>query len=113
MKENFRLCVVVAVLAIAFPVFAAAGHHEESWTGWIADENCAKSYEKVASAGHVGCAKSCLKNGAKLALATESGTFLLDVDEAKAGKNIGHEVVIKGSLDKETMTIKVKSVSAL
>ena len=113
MKKNSHLCIVVAVLAVAFAAFAAAGHHEGSWTGWIADENCAKSYEKVATAGHTGCAKGCLKNGAKLALATKSGTFLLDVDGAKAAKNIGHEVVIKGSLDKETKTIKVKSVSAL
>ena len=27
MKKNFHLCVVVAVLAVAFAAFAAAGHH--------------------------------------------------------------------------------------
>lgn len=95
------------VASINFGVAADAG----SWTGWIADENCAKDYEKSATAEHLACAETCLKRGVKLALSTPEGHFLLDVDPALAQVHLGHEVIVKGELDTQTNTIKVSSVS--
>ena len=94
------------VASINFGVAADAG----SWTGWIADENCAKDYKKSATAEHLTCAQTCLKRGGKLALSTQEGHFLLDVDPALAQVHLGHEVVVKGELDTQTNTIKVSSV---
>lgn len=106
------VCVMfAAILVVGFVPLIAGSHHEGSWTGWIADENCAKNYEKAASPGHSGCAKGCVKNGAKWALATKDGHFVLKVDAAKAEGNLGREVTIKGKLDKESNTIKVSSIS--
>ena len=111
MKGIFTFCVAV-ILTTAFVAFAAAGHHEASWTGWLADENCAKDYSKSASADHAGCAKGCVKGGAKWALSTPDGHFILDLGASKAEKHVGHEVVVKGALNKESKTIKVSSISA-
>ncbi len=105
------ICLTAAILVVSFSSMAFAGE-AGSWKGWIADENCAKSYEKAASAGHVGCAKSCVKNGAKWALATESGAFILEMDGSEAEKHLGHEVTVEGKLHKESKTIKVSSVAA-
>ncbi len=95
------------VASINFGVAADEG----SWTGWIADENCAKDYEKSATAEHLTCAETCLKQGVKLALSTPEGHFLLDVNPALAEQHLGHEVVVKGELDTQTDTIKVSSMS--
>jgi len=111
MRKTVTLCLFV-VLATVFVGFAAAGHHETAWKGWLADENCAKDYKKSASADHAGCATGCVKGGAKWALSTPDGYFLLDLGTSKSEKHVGHEVVIKGELNKETKTIKVTSISS-
>jgi hypothetical protein len=111
MKNSVSLTLAVILMIGLAPLVTASSHEEGNWTGWIADENCAKNYEKSASAGHVGCAKGCVKNGAKWALATKDGHFILAVDGASAEENLGREVKVKGKLDKESNTIKVSSIS--
>ena len=111
MKGIHTFCVGVA-LTTAFVAFAAADHHETNWKGWLADENCAKDYSKSSSPGHAGCATSCVKGGAKWALSTPDGHFILDLGASKATKHVGHEVFVKGKLNKESKTIKVSSISA-
>ena len=106
MKITYWTLTIILVAFVATPLFAA---DEGSWQGWIADENCAKNYSKSASASHAGCAKGCVGKGAKWALATEDGAFILDLGEVKAEDHLGAEVVIKGELDDDT--IKVTSVS--
>ena len=81
-----------------------------SWTGWVSGENCAKNYQKSASADHVACTQMCIKNGAKWALAMQDGALILDADSATLEPHLGHEVVVKGELDTATKTIKVSSV---
>ena len=98
---------LIVVASINFGVAADEG----SWTGWIADENCAKNYEKSATADHLSCAKRCLARSLKLALSTEEGPFLLDLDPTLVDEHLGHEVVVKGELNILTNTIQVSSVS--
>jgi len=98
------------VLVTSFGVLSFADDtNSESWQGWIADENCAKNYSKAASASHAGCAKSCVGKGARWALATSDGHFILDLGETAATDHLGSEVVIKGTLSDDT--IKVASIS--
>jgi hypothetical protein len=102
------------ILAVMILVgFATLGLAVEkgNWTGWISDENCAKDYAKAAKPEHKGCAASCMKRGAKAALATEKGLFLLDLGETKVEDHLGFAVKIEGELNKETNTIKVSSVA--
>ena len=109
MKKS--ICFIgIALLFVGFTTFGAAAD-EGSWTGWIADQNCAKDYTKAATANHAACAKTCLKRGRPVALSTQDGPFLLDFSAAQADEHIGHEVMIKGELDPMTNTIKVSSVS--
>ena len=108
MKKS-KLLIGAALLVLASINFGVASD-EGSWTGWIADENCAKDYQKAASATHVDCTKTCLKRGGKLALSTKEGHFLLDFNLALAVPHIGHEIAVIGTLDLETNTIAVSSV---
>lgn len=109
MKES-RLIFGIVLLFLGFTTLGIAAD-EGSWTGWIADENCAKDYTKSATANHAACAKTCLTGGGKVALSTQDGPFLLDFSADQADEHIGHEVVIKGELDPMTNTITVSSVS--
>jgi hypothetical protein len=107
MKKVLCLSIVVVLLA-GFASFALAD--EGSWTGWIADANCAKNYEKAAKAEHAACAKSCVSKGAGWALAMQDGMVLLDVSNEMAEQHLGHEVIVKGDLNKDTNTVKVTSI---
>ncbi len=100
---------VLTIIFVAFVATSAWAADEGSWQGWIADENCAKNYSKVASASHAGCAKACVGKGASWVLATQEGPFLLDLGEVTAEDHLGAEIVIKGELDDDT--IKVTSIS--
>ena len=108
LKKSFVL--TLAIVLAGLLTFGMAAE-EGSWKGWIADENCAKNYERAAAPGHVDCAKSCIGRGAAWAIATSDGHFLLEIEVATAELHLGHEVVIKGELDKEANTIKVASVA--
>lgn len=101
----------LAIAALIGLVGTSYAVEKGNWTGWISDENCAKDYAKSAKPEHKGCAASCLKRGAKPALATERGLFLLDLGETKAEDHLGFAVKIEGELNKETNTIKVSSVT--
>lgn len=111
MKKS-RLIFGIVLLFLGFTTLGIAAD-EGSWTGWIADDTCAKDYTKSATANHAACAKTCLaKEGSKVALSTQDGPFLLDFSaDDQADEHIGHEVVIKGELDSMTNTITVSSVS--
>ncbi|MGH9334580.1 MAG: hypothetical protein ACRD21_12620, partial [Vicinamibacteria bacterium] len=58
----------------------------------------------------VACAKGCVTKGGKWALAMKDGMVILDIDKETAEKNLGHPVTVKGSLNKESNTVKVSSV---
>jgi len=109
MKKIFA--VVATVFGVAVLVGGAVAADKASWTGWISDENCAKDYAKSSKPEHKGCATSCLRRGTKPALATDKGSFLLDLGQLKPEDNLGFAVKVEGELNKETNTIKVSSVT--
>ena len=80
--------------------------------GYISDSSCAKDYAKSSSDKHVACAKSCISKGGKWALSMKDSNVLLDIDKDTAEKHLGHMVTVKGTLNKETNTVKVSSVEA-
>ena len=102
--------VLVAILFTSFGVLSfTADSHSGGWQGWIADEHCAKNYSKAANASHSGCAKGCVGKGARWALATSNGHFILNLGETAAADHLGAEVVVKGTLNGDT--IEVTSIS--
>ena len=93
MKRIFFLA-VLAILLIGFSNPGMA-YEKGSWTGWIADSNCAKDHERAADAAHAACAKSCVRRGAGWALSTPDGHILLEIEPDKAEEHLGHQVLIK------------------
>lgn len=105
------LCLLFGVLLLAGLATLGTAAEKGNWTGWIADSNCAKDYAKAGKAEHKDCALKCVERGAKWALATEKGHYLLEVDAAKAKEHVGHSVKVEGELNKETNTIKVSAIN--
>lgn len=103
MSKRFLLLVSVLV------VFGLAGTglaEEKSVTGYLADANCAKDYEK-ASSDHAACAKGCVSRGADWALAMPDSLVLLEIDPELADGHAGHKVTVKGDFSEKTNTLKV------
>jgi hypothetical protein len=99
----------VLVLALAATALAVAGDaapKPTTMTGWITDSFCgaANANEKGAQ-----CAKDCYKKGAKLELVADGKVYQIS-DQKAAFEHIGHEVVITGTLDNDT--IKVEKIQA-
>ena len=101
---------ILALVLFASVAFAAA--EDMTFTGWVADEACAKDFAKAGNAEHKGCATGCLSRGGGVALVSEAGFHLLDITNEKAIENLGMEVTVMGTLDEATNTIKVTSIAA-
>ena len=93
---------LIAASLLAAPALA------ESWTGWITDEHCGAS---GAEADHLDCLKKCRENGHALVFYDNASQkiFKLSSEEA-AEQNMGHEVVVHGTLSGDT--IEVESIEA-
>jgi hypothetical protein len=95
------------VLGLAAAALAAdAGAKPTAMKGWITDSYCGA---KNANQEGATCARDCYKKGAKLELIADGKTYQLS-DQKAAFEHIGHEVVITGTLDKDT--IKVEKIEA-
>jgi Protein of unknown function (DUF5818) len=101
---GFALAFVLASTATAFAADAAA--KPTTVKGWITDSFCGA---KNANAEGAGCAKDCYKKGAKLELVADGKTYQLS-DQKAAFEHVGHEVVVSGTLDNDT--IKVEKIAA-
>jgi hypothetical protein len=95
---------------VALPVVVAGDEAKGEWTGWITDTHCA---EKGAGKDHtVGCVEKCMKAGSKVQIWDADKKVAIDLDSFDKVKGlVGQKVTIKGTLDKETKTIKVDSAA--
>ena len=98
------IALVLAMTAAAFAADAAA--QPTTMKGWITDSFCGAKNANEAGAT---CARDCYKKGAKLELVADGKTYQIS-DQKAAFEHIGHEVVITGTLDKDT--IKVDKIEA-
>lgn len=108
MKRLMAFCSVLAfVLLLAAPAMAGdAAAPPTTVKGWITDSYCGANNANAAGAK---CARDCYKNGAKLELVADGKTYQIS-DQKIAFENIGHEVVITGTIEKDT--IKVVKIEA-
>lgn len=98
MKKFLSLTVAaVFVLALAAPAFAGDESKEVKLSGWITDEWCGAKNAN-ASAESADCAKGCAKKGAALVLFSEGKIYKLS-DQDAALKNVGHPVIVMGTMD--------------
>jgi len=107
MKRLISFGSVLALgLALSGAAFAGEAAMPTAVKGWITDSYCGA---KNANAEGAGCAKDCYKKGAKLELVADGKTYQIS-DQKAAFEHIGHEVVITGTLEKDT--IKVDKIEA-
>ena len=104
---------ILAVALLACGAFVASAAAEDmTFTGWVADEACAKDFAKAGNEEHKGCATACLNGGDGVALASPDGFHLLNITNEAALEHLGMEVTVMGTLDEATNTIKVTSIKA-
>jgi hypothetical protein len=101
-----------SILVAAGFVFAGQADKPASgsWSGTVTDNICGA---KNAGPAGASCTKECVsKKGAKLALydASTKKVYVLDPQEKATGHE-GHNVVVKGTLDKDSSTIHVTSLT--
>ena len=108
-----KILIPLSILALVLGAFALTATAEDmAYTGWVADEACAKDFEKAGNEAHKGCATGCLNGGDNVALAMPDGLYLLDITTEKALELLGMEVTVMGTLDEATNTITVTSIEA-
>ena len=104
MKRLISLGSMIAlVLAMTVAAFAAdAAAQPTAVKGWITDSFCGAKNANEAGAT---CARDCYKKGAKLELIADGKTYQIS-DQKAAFEHIGHEVVITGTLDQDTIKVE-------
>jgi hypothetical protein len=100
------LALAATGMAIAADTTAGTAAAPTSVQGWITDSFCGAKNANEAGAT---CARDCYKKGAKLELVADGKTYQIS-DQKAAFEHIGHEVVITGTLDNDT--IKVEKIQA-
>ena len=88
--------VFALILALAAPAIAGDAA-STTLTGWIADSYCGAANANAAGAQ---CTKDCHAKGAKLVLVAGGKTYNLS-DQKLALANVGHEVAVTGTVDKD------------
>ncbi len=100
MKKLF--VVLVLVLVVSMFSFAAGSKDKAksgSWTGWISDAKCGA---KVDAA----CAKKCIDAGEKAVFVNDQDKAVYPIANQDAVKgHAGHHVMVKGSMDGDTLTV--------
>ena len=107
-----KLLILAFALLASVAFVATVTAEDMTFTGWVADEACAKDFAKAGNEEHKGCATGCLSGGGGVALASPDGFHLLDITNEAALEHLGMEVTVMGTLDEATNTIKVTSISA-
>ena len=107
-----KLLILALALLASGALVASAAAEDMTYTGWVADEACAKDFSKAGNEDHKGCATGCLSKGGGVALASPNGFHLLDITNEAALEHLGMEVTVMGTLDEATNTIKVTSIKA-
>ncbi len=99
MQARFFVLPALALLAASLAYGA-----ENSWTGWITDDMCGA---KNADEGNAECASRCVKeHGAKYVFVNEVDKKMYAVDaQDKVAPHAGHHVVVKGTLDGNTLKV--------
>lgn len=103
MKRLLTFGTMAALVLLATVVAPAADAGKTATLkGWITDSFCGA---KNANSEGTGCIKDCYKNGAKLELIADGKAYQLS-NQKLAFENVGQEVVITGTLDKDTIQVE-------
>ena len=101
-RPNVLTFVLTLALGITAAAFAGEAAAPSTVKGWITDSFCGA---KNANAAGAGCVRDCFGKGAKLELVADGKTYQIS-DQKAASEHIGHEVVVTGTLDKDTIQVQ-------
>lgn len=99
MVKRFLMAMFVFVALAGYGVVSAS--NDDSWTGKINDSMCAaKNVDRD-------CASKCVKDhGAKYVLVSDKDNKVYNLEpQEKVAAHAGHQVVIKGKVEGDTITI--------
>jgi hypothetical protein len=95
------------VLGLTFVSALAMTAMAAEWSGYISDAGCTakQGAAKVATDGHAGCAKSCIKRGDKAVLVTTDGKVFQVANQDKVVDHAGQKVTLVGEVDGDSITV--------
>jgi uncharacterized protein YdeI (BOF family) len=107
-----KFVAILFVLAMAMARALAQQAENDTFVGMISDSMC--GLEHPAGMGtDKECTLMCIKGGSKYVLADATNKVIYQLDDQKSPEKFaGQKVKITGTLDKETKTIKVKSIES-
>jgi hypothetical protein len=88
---------------ILFSTLFAMSAFAAEWTGTISEDHCGAKHA-AGTAADQKCVETCVKGGAKPVLVSD-GKVLKIADASKVQNYLGKRVVVKGTLDGDTVTI--------
>ncbi len=89
---------------------AAGAASQQTYTGVITDSMCGNNHAMMKVTPDSKCVTECVKHGAKYALYDGKATYVLS-DQKTPEKFAAKKVVVNGTLDEKTKTIKVDSIA--
>jgi|SRR5579872_1525006 len=104
------------VFAMLVPLPGMAASQAVTWTGWFADEACAKGRvaSGVISFTNPDCAEKCIKNGSAPVFISEQAKAMYKVvDYSGVVENLGWKLEITGTVNDDAKTVSVTSVKKL
>ena len=106
MKKQFALAIAFATAALLCAAPA------ERFTGTITDDMCDKDHATMKMGPDAKCVAECVKTmHARYALNDGKNVYVLS-DQKKPAKFAAKKVIVTGTLDNATKTIKVASIEA-
>ncbi len=101
--------VKLATVLFAGAMMAAAA--SQTYTGVITDTMCGKNHSAMGVKPDSKCVKECVKAGSKYALYDGKDVYVLS-DQKTPEQYAGQKVKVNGTLNQQTKTLKVDSISA-
>ena len=98
---------LIPVLCLTFALLASAQEKKGTWTGWVSDEYCARTYslKHDPKYGHT-CAQQCLGAGSKMVFVRDEDEEILQVANTAALKEYADQHVrVTGTVDNGVLTV--------
>ncbi|MGH9492712.1 MAG: hypothetical protein ACRD2K_04355 [Terriglobales bacterium] len=98
---------LILALCLAFAILASAQAKKGTWTGWVSDDYCARTYslKHDPKYGHT-CGKQCLDAGAKMVFVRDEDEEIFQVANTAALKQYADEHVrVTGTVDNGVLTV--------
>ena len=98
---------LILVCCLGFAMLLSAQAKKGTWTGWISDDYCARTYglKHDTKFGHT-CGKQCLEAGAKMVFVRDEDEEVFQVANTAALKEFADEHVrVTGSVENGLITV--------